>query len=433
MNATEINATFFGATDPGRVRTNNEDNYIACELWSGSHLLLAAIDGIGGYEGGEVAAKIARDVIIAETGSHPGTDSLELLKHAVTKANNAIVEHKQTDPDRRNMGCVISSAIISLEEARVYMVHVGDSRLYQFTATGGLKKLSHDHSLVGYREEIGMLTEEQAMRHPQRNIIERSLGEELHKPDDTNFLDAGIFPILGSTQYLFCSDGLSDMLYSAEIAGVLSSDSDAHTEVTRLIEMANEAGGKDNITVVIAKIEMPGFTASGAPAEECHDTAFGQPLPPADNSDDMIAPDYDGTHAHGCTSSPDSNEADYADSYKKDRNEKPKKLTLKRFNAFVVTIAVSFIIGGTIGYFIGHATAIDDAVIAAQEAAQKIADSVVVTTNNPNDSIADPEKIGQHDADSVNKRQKELIDTSATTSSKAGTKPAPGQSQSQNK
>ena len=404
MKTSQISATFFGATDTGRVRTNNEDNFIACELWGGSHLLLAAIDGIGGYEGGEVAARIARDVIIEETTSHPGVDCLELLKHAVTKANNAIVEHKKADPDRSRMGCVISSAIIAPDKMRVYMVHVGDSRLYQYTASDGLKKLSHDHSLVGYREEIGMLTEEQAMHHPQRNIIERSLGDELHNPDDPNFLDAGIFPIFEPTQYLFCSDGLSDTLYSAEIASVLATDADARTEVTRLIDMANDAGGKDNITAVIAKVSMP-IVNTTRPAGASDDiTVFGRPLPPADNSDDMIAPD---------TASP-----------KAVQNQQPspaksapkKKLTLKQLNAFIVTVAASFIIGGTVGYFIGHYSGRADAEAEFLEAKSIPADSVITEGNQPADTIADPQMVGEQVADSLNRLQASRImnDTVAT-------------------
>lgn len=403
-NRQKITVSFFGATDTGMVRTNNEDNFIACEIWGGSHLLLAAIDGIGGYEGGEVAAQIARDVITEVVSSNPDNDCLDLLKDAVTEANNAIVEHKRADAERSRMGCVISSAIISLNEARVYMVHVGDSRLYQFTASEGLRKLSHDHSLVGYREEIGMLTEEQAMHHPQRNIIERSLGDALHESNDVNFLDAGIFPILGPTQYLLCSDGLSDMLYSAEIASVLATDSSAQDEAMTLIRRANEAGGKDNVTAVIAKIEMP-QRQSEQPAhtanEAGNETAFPTPLPPADNSDDLIADSHDEVRI------PEAVPVAAA---------KKQKMTMKRFNIYVISIALSFIIGGTTGYFIGYFTANDDSVKATENLADS-QDSVVTAINNPTDTIADPRRVGEETADSLNRRYSTTKDSTKSTSS----------------
>lgn len=404
MTPNEVTATFYGATDTGRKRTNNEDSYIACEIWDGRHLLLAAIDGIGGYEGGEVAAEIARSTITDDVSSRPGSDCLELLKQAVTHANNAIVEHKSSDPDRSQMGCVISSAIISLDERRIYMVHVGDSRLYQYTAADGLHKLSHDHSLVGYREEIGMLTEQEAMNHPQRNIIERSLGDELHSVDDPNFLDAGIFPIFGPTQYLFCSDGLSDMVYSAQITSVLSSEDSAENEVTRLIAMANEAGGKDNITAVVAKIDMPAAEPEHEEPEEAAEVTtlpHSKVLPLIDHSDERTAvktqPAQSASSAHSAPSTPSAPK---------------KKMTTGRFSALVITISVSFIVGGTAGFFIGRFTAEQEAAAAAAQPAV-IPDSVVTTVNRPDSLLVDSQKVGKKLADSLNKKFS-LADTTAT-------------------
>lgn len=392
MNQSKATATFFGATDTGRVRKNNEDNYIACEIRGGSHILLAAIDGIGGYEGGEVAARIARDTIIAYVNDSADGNCLDVLKSAVTAANNEIVAQKQQDPKRSNMGCVLSSAIISLEESRLYMVHIGDSRLYRFTPDSGLTKLSHDHSLVGFREEIGMLTEEQAMKHPQRNIIERSLGDIFHSPDDENFLDAGIFPIFGPTQFLFCSDGLSDMIYSDEIAGVLASDKSARDEVNRLIDMANEAGGKDNITAVVAKLCLP-MSASGSAVS----TSFNgiSDLPPADNSDDMIAedPDPPTTPASG------------------HNNKRQDGLT--RFRIYLITTVIAFLAGGTVGYYIGSFTSEQHAQKAIEAAKIAIAngDSVATTFNLPAESVANPQRFGEQTADSMNKIYQHVADS----------------------
>lgn len=255
MNDYILKTSVYGATDTGCVRTNNEDNYIARYVWNNTFMLCAAIDGIGGYEGGEVAAEIARRTIEQHIEDFRGTHPLALIKQAVVEANNEIIRNKEARPQLSQMGCVATAALIDLENCVLYMAHVGDSRLYQYSGDR-LVKLSHDHSMVGFREEIGDLTETEAMNHPQRNLIQRSLGETLHMADDPNFIDAAIYPFNSSTQFLLCSDGLSDMLMTAEIASALSADRSPQSEVKQLIGMAKQAGGKDNITVVIARIDM---------------------------------------------------------------------------------------------------------------------------------------------------------------------------------
>lgn len=395
-NTVQATATFFGATDTGRKRTNNEDNLIACAIRGGSHLLLAAIDGIGGYEGGEVAAQIARDVIVSVVEANPESDCLELLKDAVTQANNAIHDEKKSDPMRSQMGCVLSSAIISLPERRVYMVHVGDSRLYQYTPGEGLRKLSHDHSLVGYREEIGMLTEEQAMTHPQRNIIERSLGEMPHSRDDQNFLDAGIFPIFGSSQYLFCSDGLSDMLYSHQIASVLACDASAEDEVRKLIAMANDAGGKDNITAVIAKVTVagePGTHFSYNAGRTA--SAFEATLPQADNSDDYLSATANGYRSVNGTQATSTGKS-------------PSHL-----HVMIISIALAFLAGGTAGFFAGRYSV----ELPKDEVVEPVVmpDTIINAENDPDSLVADPLRMGEQTADSINAAYRSDVDSALTS------------------
>lgn len=380
MKTQDVKAVISGATDPGMVRHNNEDRFIATELWGGSHLLLAAIDGIGGYEGGEVASAITAEVITQTVSSGSPADCLNLLKSAVTAANNRIVEQKQTDAMRSRMGCVLSCAIIDIAQRRLYMVHIGDSRLYSYTASQGLNKLSHDHSLVGYREEMGLISEEEAMRHPQRNIIDRSLGEEIHSPSDSNFLDSGIFPILETTTFLFCSDGLSDMLPSSVIESVLSSPIAPKQKVSRLIRMANEAGGKDNVTAVIAEILLPSSPSSPKLAE----LHFPQDshVQRNDESETTTTIDFD--------------------------NERGKS-GFRRTYIMIIAIAISFILGGTAGYFIGRYAADYESQNAKTETV--VPDSVIAVPNTPADSVANAQQFGQQVSDSINSTYRQNADS----------------------
>lgn len=242
--------SIYGKTDMGRVRTNNEDAFVAQSLWDEDTFLAIAIDGVGGYEGGEIAADIARKTIPEFLSVSSNGERIELLKQAVTAANNAIFEAREADPEHGQMSCVLTAAIIDIAQQEISMAHVGDSRLYSFHH-GELKKLSHDHSLIGYREEIGDLTEEEAMHHPQRNVIGRDLGSQKHKANDDEFIEAQVFPLLPNTTLLFCSDGLSDMITSSTITAVLSQSDSLEEKADALIKAALEAGGKDNVTVVL--------------------------------------------------------------------------------------------------------------------------------------------------------------------------------------
>lgn len=246
----KTNISIFGKTDMGRVRTNNEDAFVAQKLWDDNTYLAIAIDGVGGYEGGEIAAAIAQKTIPEFLMASSNGERVELLKQAVTAANNAIFEAREADPEHGQMSCVLTAAIIDVAQKQINMAHVGDSRLYSFHG-GQLKKLSHDHSLIGYREEIGDLTEEEAMHHPQRNVIGRDVGSQKHKASDEDFIEAQVFPLLPNTTLLFCSDGLTDLVTSAAITMILEQEKSLEEKADALIKAALEAGGKDNVTVVL--------------------------------------------------------------------------------------------------------------------------------------------------------------------------------------
>ena len=251
MNREKI--IFCGRTDMGRQRTNNEDAFVAEQL-DNSTVLAVAIDGVGGYEGGEVAAEIAQKEIPAYLKEFNRGDRLELLKQAVVGANNAIFKRRQSDTERANMSCVLTAALVDMSRKVIDMVHVGDTRLYQYHH-GELMKLSHDHSLIGYREEVGDLTEEQAMHHPQRNVISRDVGSARHEVGDPDFLEAEEFPLLPNSTFLLCSDGLTDLITSRQIVSILEQPVSLDEKTKMLIDAANKAGGKDNITAVLVEYQ----------------------------------------------------------------------------------------------------------------------------------------------------------------------------------
>ncbi len=188
---------------------------------------------------------------------YPNGERLSLLKEAVNNANNEIFSERERTPEYFNMSCVLTACLIELPKLKAHMAHVGDTRLYRYT-NRQLVKLSHDHSLVGYREEIGDLTEEEAMSHPQRNIIARDIGSEFHKIDDQDFIETNSFSFVPGNTLLLCSDGLCDMLRSSEIVDILKQEKNVKERVTVLIDKANEIGGKDNITVVLVDFIQEG-------------------------------------------------------------------------------------------------------------------------------------------------------------------------------
>jgi serine/threonine protein phosphatase PrpC len=169
-------------------------------------------------------------------------------------ANNSIFEGRGRYAGCGEMSCVLTACLFELPEMRLHMVHIGDTRLYCYDGKS-LQKLSHDHSYIGYYEENGSLTEEEAMAHPQRNIVNRVAGDAIRAIDDDNFIEYQTFPLDMGDTCLLCSDGLYDMLTSAEISSVLSRDASLEDKVQGLIDFANQKGGKDNITVVLVQIE----------------------------------------------------------------------------------------------------------------------------------------------------------------------------------
>lgn len=250
--------TFCAHSDLGQKRTNNEDAFIAQTIWDGNNVLAVAIDGVGGYEGGEVAAAIAKDSIVEYLESFPNGERANLLKQAVVEANNNIF-NSRADSEYKNMSCVLTAILVEVKRGLVHMAHIGDTRLYQYHQ-GEIKKLSHDHSLVGYREEVGELTEEEAMHHPQRNIIGRDMGSK-YMEMNTDQVEMATFQLKSNSILLLCSDGLSDMITSLMMSEILSAPTTLEEKAKGLIDKANAEGGKDNITVVLVEYIGEDFIA----------------------------------------------------------------------------------------------------------------------------------------------------------------------------
>lgn len=239
----------FGRTDTGRMRDNNEDAFIAQPVLNNRYLMACVIDGVGGYEGGEVAAATAKKAIL-DYFSVPSGDILTMMKEAVVAANDTIEEEKLHKPHLKNMACVLTLVVTDIEAHKLFYAHVGDTRLY-LLRDETLVKLTNDHSFVGYLEDNGRISEQEAMQHPKRNEINKALGFGGKIEAASDYIEAGESPFLPSDLLLLCSDGLSDLVDSRGIASILSSAAPLEQKAEQLITEANNAGGKDNITVVL--------------------------------------------------------------------------------------------------------------------------------------------------------------------------------------
>ena len=241
------------ASDRGRLRTGNEDRHYS----DSDRGVFLVVDGVGGHAAGEVAAAIAVDVIVARLERPIGTPA-QRVREAIALANNEILRQAERSPAHAGMTCVLTLALLT--EDQLTIGHVGDSRLYKLTRNG-LRKLTHDHSPVGEREDAHEMSEADAMKHPRRSEVFRDVGSAFHEPDDPDFIELIETNFETDAALLLCSDGLSDMIPSAVILRTVREKAGSPDRVVQsLIDAANHAGGKDNITVVYA--EGIGFAAA---------------------------------------------------------------------------------------------------------------------------------------------------------------------------
>ena len=234
-----------GDTDPGLQREQNEDRFFFDEAKG----VYCVIDGVGGHNAGERAAAIAADVLRASMERTSEAD----LRAAFARASDAIYEAASHDAALSGMACVVSLAAIS--NGRVRFAHVGDTRLYKLHA-GTITKLTRDQSPVGELEDSGALTETEAMRHPRRNEIYKDLGSRPPGPDVAASILTGDVAFEPDAALLLCSDGLTDQVSSGSIRRIVEAFAGSPAlAVQELLTAANDAGGKDNVTVVIVEGE----------------------------------------------------------------------------------------------------------------------------------------------------------------------------------
>jgi PPM family protein phosphatase len=231
---------FAAATDVGRMRKNNEDSYLS------SQPVAAVADGMGGHSAGEVASAIAIEELTALGGRGPWeneTAATDDLKQAILRANRRIREMAASDRKLNGMGTTL---VALLEDGdMVHVANVGDSRGY-LLRQGELSQVTVDHSLVQELVDDGRLSPEDAERHPQRSVITRALGID----PEVEF-DLFTYKLQVGDRLLLCSDGLSDVVEPAQIRNVLLRVRNSHQAARKLVTVANEQGGPDNITVIV--------------------------------------------------------------------------------------------------------------------------------------------------------------------------------------
>ena len=241
---------FFSATDPGRLRRNNEDS-VAVDF---DAALVVLADGMGGYNAGEVASNIATSFIRTElgrwlveaAGQASDADVRRAMDICVDNANRAIFNAGHTNPQYAGMGTTLVVGVF--REGRVLLGHVGDSRGYRLR-DGQLTQLTHDHSLLQEQIDAGLISQEEAAFSTHKNLVTRAVGV-----DETVLLESHQHDLLGGDVVLLCSDGLCDMIDDARIRDLLLASTTLEAGALALIEAANQAGGKDNIAVILARV-----------------------------------------------------------------------------------------------------------------------------------------------------------------------------------
>jgi protein phosphatase len=324
-------------TDTGRARQGNEDSSYARAP------VFVVADGMGGAQAGEVASRLAIEAF--EEGLPRAGTPEERLSVVVQRANRAIYDRANAEARYDGMGTTVTAAY--LDDDHVVIAHVGDSRAYRLRG-GELTRLTEDHSLVAELLRGGKLTEEEAAEHPQRSIITRVLGVEPIVEVDTF-----TYAVRPGDVILLCSDGLTSMISERQVAEIILAAPNLERAAQRLIDEANAAGGRDNITVLLFRVEevgesvadqptvvgepvsaATGFPASGLPQPPPRDVPAGNPSDPRSAGPQVRVPL---ARRQGWLRVSDR------------RHERPFDRTGKAVSALVAVLVVLFLFGGA-GY-----------------------------------------------------------------------------------
>ena len=246
-------------SDRGRIRAINEDAFGYCANAG----LFVVCDGMGGAAAGEIASRVAVDTMIeklcgplrpagagAEAGGPPsnngnGVQKRELLREAVSDANRLVYTRAEDDAQLQGMGTTLVALLAG--DGKAWITHVGDSRCYRFRG-GALEQWTEDHSLVDEQVRLGQLTREEAEKSPLRNVITRAVGSQRSVTAEMDEVE-----VESGDLFLLCSDGLTRELKDAQIERLLREPGDLDSTCKRLVDAANEAGGRDNVTCMLIR------------------------------------------------------------------------------------------------------------------------------------------------------------------------------------
>ena len=235
----------FSKTDIGMVREVNQDYVFVTEASIGNlPNLLVVADGMGGHRAGEYASRLAVEVLKQELAASTEESPEAMMKNAITRANERVLEAARQDAKLSGMGTTLVAATVI--DRTLYFANVGDSRLYLLS--DDIKQLSKDHSLVQEMVRLGGINQEEAKSHPDKNIITRAIGAK----DDVD-IDFYEYRLKKGDIILMCTDGLSNMVEDEEMLHIVKCSRDVVEAVEQLIERAKEHGGSDNIGVIVAE------------------------------------------------------------------------------------------------------------------------------------------------------------------------------------
>lgn len=246
--------TFSTKTDPGRARENNEDSVAVDEATCVGVLA----DGMGGYNAGEIASGMATAFIksemarwLSEAGKQAKLREIRrALEICVDNANRSIFNAANSNTQYQGMGTTLVVAVF--QGPKLILGHIGDSRCYRLRM-GSMEQITKDHSLLQEQMDAGLLTQEQAATSSYKNLVTRALGV-----DQTVMLELNEHEVQPGDLYLLCSDGLSDMVDDVEIAAIIDCDRTMEQKVEDLVAVANEHGGRDNISVLLVQVDVGG-------------------------------------------------------------------------------------------------------------------------------------------------------------------------------